>query len=367
MCPCLRMEWFYQAMYRISIMAFRYIAKSLGTRMNTGFVSISSIHCPDNDFVLQYASRYLDNRIEQLDSMPDQEDSDMAKINRNITLNGKQHCIRANTEQEYVDKLARIMGTYQEPTASKVKHNFSEYAWNWYDIYSSPNIESATKLNYKRQLNKYIIPVIGDKNIEDITPEDIQKIFNSMSTAKTSKKVVKTVLNQILKSAYEDEYIVRNPLNSSKVKITGTASKPAQPYSVDQIRYLIEHIPEIRKKLDQAYIALQALHGLRLEEVLGVQWGDIDLDNRLIYIRRAATHPDRNKPVIKETKTTDSVRPIGLSALAVPYLIPGKPTDFILGGNEPLSYQQVREMCRRIRRDTGFNENITPYVFVPLP
>ncbi len=67
-------------------------------------------HCPDNDFVLQYASQYLDNRIEQLDGMPDQEDSDMAKINRAVTINGEKRWIRANTEQEYIDKAAKLLG-----------------------------------------------------------------------------------------------------------------------------------------------------------------------------------------------------------------------------------------------------------------
>ena len=36
---------------------------------------------------------------------------------------------------------------------------------------------------------------------------------------------------------------------------------------------------------------------------------------------------------------------------------------FLFGGDKPLSYTQVRKMCQRIQRDTGFTESITPIRF----
>ena len=51
----------------------------------------------------------------------------MAKITRAVTIDGTKHWIRANTEQEYADKLLKIVGT-QRNTAERSKHPFSEYA-----------------------------------------------------------------------------------------------------------------------------------------------------------------------------------------------------------------------------------------------
>ncbi len=46
------------------------------------------------------------------------------------------------------------------------------------------------------------------------------------------------------------------------------------------------------------------------------------------------------------------------------YLLPQVgPDKFIFGGSAPLSYTQVRRMCNRIKKDTGFSENITPLRF----
>jgi hypothetical protein len=45
--------------------------------------------------------------------------TDMAKINRAVMINGEKHWIRANTEQEYCDKLLKLIGAYQqEPKAN---------------------------------------------------------------------------------------------------------------------------------------------------------------------------------------------------------------------------------------------------------
>ena len=91
------------------------------------------------------------------------EAKEMAKINRNITLNGKRHCIRANTEQEYADKLASLITASSDgiPATPSGKHNFADYAWNWFDVYSKPNIATVTASTYKRQIERYLIPSFG--------------------------------------------------------------------------------------------------------------------------------------------------------------------------------------------------------------
>ena len=37
------------------------------------------------------------------------------KITRTVTINGAKHWIRANTEQEYADKLLKLVGTPDTP------------------------------------------------------------------------------------------------------------------------------------------------------------------------------------------------------------------------------------------------------------
>ena len=306
--------------------------------------------------------QHLDNRIE-LDCTPFQGENEMApKITRTVIINGAKHWIRANTEQEYADKLLKLVGTQDTPLEQS-KHPFADYATTWFETYSKPNIETVTATTYKRQLTRHLLPAFSGLTVEDITTDDVQRLFNGMTGAKATKDKAKMVLNQILDAAVEDGLIAKNPLKSKRIKITGKTSQATVPYSVEQMRFLVQHIGNIKDPLDRAYLAIQALHPLRLEEVLGLQGADIDRESMAIHICRAVTHPTRNQPEIKDTKTQSSTRTIGLSALAVPHLPQVAENEFVFGGTKPLSYTQVRKMCDRIKRDMGFTENITPIRF----
>ena len=283
------------------------------------------------------------------------------KINQPVNINGEKRWITASSMQEFTDKIAKLIGMPHQPSN---KHLFSDYAWNWFETYSAPNIETVTATTYRRQLRLYLVPAFDGMAVEDITTDDVQRLFNSMRGAKATKDKARMVLNQILDAAVEDKLIPQNPAKSRRVKITGKASKPTPPYTVEQMRYLVQHIADIQNPVDRMFLAIQALHPLRLEEVLGLAPEDIDCDNMTIHIRRAVTHPTRNQPEVKDTKTESSHRTIGLSSLAVPYLQQTESTGaFLFGGDKPLSYTQVRKMCQRIQRDTGFTENVTPIRF----
>lgn len=323
----------------------------------------------------QVPEEHFDNCISFPGYMPPKGATDMAtKINRSVSIHGKKVWIHANTEQEYADKLAAYFSAGEhnasESTDTLVsidqaqgKHNFADYAMNWFKTYSKPNVATATATTYERQLRLHLIPAFGDQAVEDITTDDIQRLFNEMSGSKATKVKAKNVLGMVLDMAVEDDIIQKNPLKSKRLRITGADSETTLPYAVEQMRYLVQHIDCLTNPQDRAYLALQALHPMRLEEVLGLKWGDINLDDMVLHIVRAVTHPKRNRPEVKATKTKSSARTLGLSAIAAKYLIPGDPDTFVIGGAAPLSYQQVKRMCDRIQRETGFPERITPIRF----
>ena len=308
----------------------------------------------------------LENFTAGISDMSERADDMSKRIKREINIDGEKKWVTAANEQEYAEKCAQAFaqGRIQENTKpqSESKHNFTEYANKWFEVFSKPYVEKVTSITYERQLRLHICPVLGGKNVEDITPLDVQAMFNRMGNAsKETKNKAKIVLNMILEQAVEDELLRRNPLASKSIRITGMSSKPTEPYSVEQMRYLVQNIEQVQKPQDRAYLALQALHPLRLEEVLGLKGADVE--GSIIHIRRAVTHPDRNRPVVKDTKTNVSVRDLDLVEQVKKYIPDTAPDDFILGGAKPLSYQQVRNMCERIERDTGFGERITPIRF----
>ena len=285
------------------------------------------------------------------------------KIRREVSLNGAKVWITANTEQEYADKIARLSGGAQKPVN---RHRFSDYAIQWYEFFSKPNVEEVTAITYKRQLDNHILPVLGDLFLENITVLDVQRVFNSMGdVSKETKSKVKTVLNQIFKMAEEDRLIDYNPLHSTTLRIKGNVSATTEPYSVAEMRFFASNLNRIEDEEDRAWLALSISLPLRPEEVLGLRWKDIDEASGLLKVRSTITHPDRNQPEFKEyTKTESSMRDLRMSDWLISYLPQrGRPLEFVIGRIGPLSYTRVRRMRERIAREIGYDGVITPRRF----
>lgn len=290
------------------------------------------------------------------------------KIRRSVTINGVKIWIAANTEQEYAEKLLALASAKApEPKTHPEKHNFEKYALHWFETFSKPNVSYVTAQNYARHLRKKILPILGPMNIEDITPEDVQSVFNHMpkDAKQESKHKVKIIMNQIFNMAVDDGLIMRNPLQSSHVKVKGTAPTVTQPYTVEQMQFLAAHLKDLSSPYDRAWLAIIISLPLRPEEVLGLRWEDVDTENCIFHIRNTVIHPERNTPEFKPyTKTQASVRDLSFTPTLLKYLPPrGDPKAFVVSGENPMTYTQVQRMRKRIKREINFDENITPRRF----
>lgn len=307
----------------------------------------------------------LGNSIPNRDSLESEEFMSNT-IRRHVRINGTTVWITAKTEQEYMEKVVRLSGGNAMPV-SKPKHPFGEYALTWLNVFSRPNVERVTSVSYEQQLKNYILPVLGEMNLEDITPADVQKIFNNMGKRmkQESKNKVKIVLNQIFKMAMNDDIIAKNPLEAPSIRIKGEKSTPTVPYSVNEMRYMAEHLIDIQSGMDRAWLAISISLPLRPEEVLGLTWADVDEVNGVFHIRNTVSHPARNEPEFKTyTKTAASIRDLAVSEELLSCLpVRGKPNEFVIGGKTPLTYMQVRRMRERIQRDIQFDGSITPRRF----
>lgn len=260
---------------------------------------------------LRTSAPNLDNSTPQSSCAESEEIMSLnkSKIRRAIKLHDVTVWISANTEQEYAEKLLKLACG---KNYSKEKHLFCEYARRWFEMFSKPNVAAVTALTYESQMKKHILPILGEKAVEEITPADIQSVFNCMGedAKQESKNKVKNVLSQIFKMAVEEELISKNPLQSSSLRIKGQTSTSTRPYTIEQMRYLAGHLEEIPKQSDRAWLALSISLPLRPEEVLGLTWGDVDEENCVLHIRNTVTHPARNRPGMRSISMKQSPRAV---------------------------------------------------------
>lgn len=285
------------------------------------------------------------------------------KIRREIEINGQKRWVTADTEQEYASKLMAL----SKASAPMEKHNFTEYADRWFYGMCKPNVAEVTAINYRRPLMLHILPVLGDQMVEDIDAFAVQQVFNRLdqNTKQETKNKIRIVLNQIFKMAVEEDLIRKNPMESNTLKTKGLPSTVTEPYSVEEMQFFVSHLEDIAKPYDRAWLALCCCLPLRPEEVLGLQWADIDEDSLTIHVRNTVTHPDRNQPVFHTyTKTMLSNRTLAIPQRVID-LLPERERDydFVIGGGQLFSYSQVRRLCTRIAKAIGYTGLITPRRF----
>jgi len=119
------------------------------------------------------------------------------------------------------------------------------------------------------------------------------------------------VISSILKSAVKDDQLIdSNP--ADRMRPPRSVRKEAEYLDDIQSIQLLELLEEEPIKYKTAIIMLLFL-GLRRGELLGLEWSDIDFNNRKVNIRRTSQYIAGKGIITKEPKTSSSVRTIKLS------------------------------------------------------
>ena len=281
-------------------------------------------------------------------------------------IDGKKRWISGNNEQEYAEALlTAYTGAVSKQEA--IAHPFNGWIQDYFRDFIKHEDDGQKHTNditMERAMRLHIFPIFEGINVEDVSAAHIQKMIRTMKGAAESKKKPLALGRRALDYAVEKRIIPFNPAKSSSVKLEGKKSKATEPYSVEEMRYFVSHLQEIKNPSDRNWLALITSNVLRPEEVLGIQGKDIDFTTGKLFIHSTVTHPDRNQPFIKdETKTEKSTRKLTIDAETLKQITPVGAGEWLVGKDHPLSYSMVKKMCKRIAKEISSPVAITPRRF----
>ena len=193
---------------------------------------------------------------------------------------------------------------------------------HWLDIwlknYVKPSAKERTYIRYEQLVRTHIAPKIGDADLNALTPIVLQSFVTELSacgnvktgnglSANTVNAVI-SVLQNSLRTAhllgyardYTANMIKRPKLNERKIECFTLAEQKR-----------IEAAVFGSHKTKMFGIVLCLYTGLRVGELIALQWKDIDLQKGLLTVSRSC-HDTSGGIVFDEPKTASSCRVIPL-------------------------------------------------------
>ena len=190
------------------------------------------------------------------------------------------------------------------------------------------NIKIQTYQKYKNTTQNYIENSnIGNVYISKLNKKRIKQFFIELDEDKVSKSIQKTIfyiINSALCFGYNNNYCKKIDLND--IKIGKEKTKIDILTAQEQIR--IEKYLKNNINIRKICVLLCLYSGLRIGEVCGLKWKDIDFDNKTLEIKRTIQRIKNDNPNIRSKtiliestpKSESSKRVVPIANFLVPLL-----------------------------------------------
>jgi integrase len=201
------------------------------------------------------------------------------------------------------------------------KVSFENFIDKWLKDYAEPELAPKTLFRYKELLTSRIIPSLGHIKLNKLQPTDLIEFYNNLredgirTDGKSGGLSERTILHHhrlissILNCAVQWQFILNNP--AVRVKAPKVEKKEARHFDIEQTEYILALLENQPIKYKTA-IYLDIYGGMRLGELAGLKWSDIDFDNMLIKIHKSLQHIPGYGTFEKSPKNESSNRIISL-------------------------------------------------------
>jgi integrase len=161
----------------------------------------------------------------------------------------------------------------------------------------------ATQDTYEGYLKKWILPRWRSYRLPDVKPVHVEQWLKSLSLAPGSKAKIRNIMSALYSHAIRWEWATRNPI--THVRQSAKRRKIPLILTIVQIKAFLSHL----KEPCRTAVLLDASSGLRVGELLGLKWEDVNFEALEVNVNRSVV-----KQRITRCKTEASRKPIPLDA-----------------------------------------------------
>ncbi|MBR2467186.1 MAG: site-specific integrase [Clostridia bacterium] len=213
-----------------------------------------------------------------------------------------------------------LTGTYEKSETSRMKKDFAPFvnlraleregiisrnaSYNLRFKEASIRTEAAERMCEKYRLK-----------FDDYFERNVTVGQYSVETVKGLRRILRTVFNEALRY----EWIQKNPvvgtkLNAGNSNVSLKPIKEKEVFNMREAQDFLRRLDELPGDMNYKRIPLKfmLLTGVRIAEMNGLRWSDIDYEKRVVHIRRNRLYAKELGYYEKDPKTKNSIRDIPL-------------------------------------------------------
>ena len=184
------------------------------------------------------------------------------------------------------DDRERHLLQHGPPRATKEVPTLEQFAPRFLDGHARANRQKASGIAAKEMIVRvHLAPALGAKALDSITNEDVQRLkHHLLNKAPKTVNNILTVLSVMLKKGVEWGVIERVPCT---VKVLPISKGSAQFYDFDEFERLVAAAKTTDRRA-YVLVLLAGEAGLRLGEMVALEWSDINFAKGLVCVQRSA-------------------------------------------------------------------------------
>lgn len=268
----------------------------------------------------------------------------------------------AKTLSEVKEKMSEVYSIRQNTTVSAIKLTVNEAAEQWLSA-AKLRVKESSYANYVNIVIKHILPILGRELIMNLTTGRLNDFINFKLTSGRlngkgglSAKYVRDIMT-VYRSI--ENYAAREyDIKGTHFTMPKIEKKQTDILTSAERKRLENYLIHNQNKTNIA-ILLCLFTGLRVGELCGLKWEDIDFDNAVLSVKRTVQRVSKNEKsqvIIGTPKSKTSVRTVPIPAFVLDILKIYKNCGYfyiITGKNKPTEPRTMQNRFKSILKICG--------------
>ena len=227
----------------------------------------------------------------------------------------KRRTVTGRTQREALDRLDALRTAIAAGPGLPAEVTVKRFLEHWItDVLPLADIATTTADSYATIARVYVIPAIGRKRLDQLSPADVRGMLTRLrdeGLSPNTQRLARSVLRRALGTALADGLVTRNVAALvDGVRLAKGGGRTLTPAQARTLLLAAQSYPY------EALVTVLVSLGVRKGEALAVSWADLNLDGTppTVTIRRSLKRDARGALYVDEPKTRGSRRTIHLPA-----------------------------------------------------